>query len=99
MASVFDVQLFDVYSQFVVQKELEGRGEGVNIEGILINNLRFARDTAIMAECEAGLQILLEGVNRESGEMGEMKFKVISENQNIKLIPQLIGEQIEQVQN
>lgn len=52
--------------QFVFQKTPEGRGECVNIEGSLINNLRFADDTVIMAECEEDIQILLERVNREN---------------------------------
>lgn len=56
-------QLLILYSQFVFRKALEERYEGVNIEGTLTNNLRFADNTAIIAECAEDRQTLFERVN------------------------------------
>lgn len=101
---VLSPQLFNLYSQFVFQKALYERPEGVNIGGTLINNLRFADDTAIMAESAEDLQTLLEGVSRECEEVGlaintqKTKMMVISKNPNINPILTVNGNRIEQVQ-
>lgn len=101
---VLSPQLFNLYSQSVFQKAFYERPEGVNIGGTLINNLRFADDTAIMAERAEDLQTLLERVGRECEEVGlsintqKTKMMVISKNPNINPILTLNGNRIEQVQ-
>lgn len=47
---VLSSQLFNLYSHYLFQKALEERYGGVNIGTTLLNYLRFADDTAIMAE-------------------------------------------------
>lgn len=70
----------------------------------MIDNLRFADDTAIMAERAEDLQTLLERVGRECEEVGlsintqKTKMMVISKNPNINPILTLNGNRIEQVQ-
>ena len=101
---VLSPQLFNLYSQFVFRRALEERREGVNIGGALINNLRFADDTAIMAESAEELQTLLERVNQACEEVGltinieKTKFMVISKNPNIHPVITLNGKQVERVQ-
>ena len=50
-----------------------GLGEaqaGIKIAGRNINNLRYADDTTLMAECEEELKSLLMKVKQESGKVG-----------------------------
>ena len=48
---------------------------GINIAGRNINNLRYADDTTLMAECEEELSSLLMKVKEESGKVG-LKFNI-----------------------
>ena len=44
--------------------------EGISIGGVIINNIRYADDTVIIADSAEKLQLLVETVNRESELMG-----------------------------
>ena len=46
---------------------LEEAQAGIKISGRIINNLRYADDTTLMAECEEELKSLLMKVKEESG--------------------------------
>ena len=48
---------------------------GIKIAGRNINNLRYADDTTLMAECEEGLKSLLMKVKEESEKVG-LKLKI-----------------------
>ena len=50
--------------------ELEEAQAGIKIAGRKINNLRYADDTTLMAECEEELKSLLMKVKEESEEVG-----------------------------
>ena len=48
---------------------------GIRIAGRNINNLRYADDTTLMAECEEELKSLLKKVREESEKIG-LKFNI-----------------------
>ena len=50
--------------------ELEETQAGIKIAGRNINNLRYADDTTLMAECEEELKSLLMKVKEESEKVG-----------------------------
>ena len=78
---------------------LEETQAGIKIAGRNINNLRYAEDTTLMAECEEELKSLLMKVKEESEETG-LKLNI----QNTKIMAsnsitswQIDGETVETV--
>lgn len=75
----------------------------MRIGGTVINNIRFADDTAIMAENIEDLQILLERINNESKKMGltinidKTKYMVVSKTPVDNIHLTLEGKQLERV--
>jgi hypothetical protein len=67
---VMSPMLFNAYTEPVFEIALNNRREGVKIGGEIINNIRYADDTAIMAESLEDLQTLLNAVNNECTEKG-----------------------------
>ena len=55
--------------------ELDEAQAGIKIAGRNINNLRYADDTTLMAECKEELKSLLMKVKEESGKVG-LKLKI-----------------------
>ncbi|MGF0524691.1 hypothetical protein ACQEDT_24660, partial [Agrobacterium pusense] len=53
---------------------LEEAQAGIKITGRNINNLRYADDTNLMAECEEELKSLLMKVKEESEKVGLMRW-------------------------
>ena len=49
---------------------LEEAQDGIKIAGRIVNNLRYADDTTLMAESEEKLKSLLMKVKQESGKVG-----------------------------
>lgn len=62
--------LFNLYSENIFREALYGRNEGVKIGGEIINNIRYADDTAIIAESMEDLQRLLDRVFEVSQRWG-----------------------------
>ena len=60
--------LFSLYSEIVL-REVEDL-HGVLVNGVNINNIRYADDTVLISETETGLQALLDGVVVESERRG-----------------------------
>ena len=63
--------LFNFYAEYIMRNT--GLNEGqtrIKIAGRNMNNLRYADDTALMAESEVGLKSLLMKVKEESGKVG-----------------------------
>ena len=59
--------LFNLYAEYIMRNVgLEETQAGINIAGRNINNLRYAADTALMAESEEELKSLLMKVKVES---------------------------------
>ena len=63
--------LFNFYAQYIMRNAgLEEAQAGIKIARRNINNLRYADDTALMAESEEELKSLLMNVKEESEEVG-----------------------------
>ncbi|CAH1224416.1 unnamed protein product [Diabrotica balteata] len=62
--------LFNLYSEEIFQNTLNNIEAGVTVNGKLINNLRYADDTVIIATSIEDLQHLIESLSINSAEMG-----------------------------
>ena len=63
--------LFNFYAEHIMRNaELEEEQAGIQISGRIINNLRYADDTTLMAESEEELKGLLIKVKEESEKAG-----------------------------
>ena len=63
--------LFNLYAEYIMRNTgLEEAQAGIKIAGRNINNLRYADDTALMAESEEELKSLLMKVKEESEKVG-----------------------------
>ena len=95
--------LFNIYTEFIFReaKELEG----ISINGININNLRYVDDTALIASDEEKLQKLVDVVKECSSQAGldmnskKTKTMVISKHpeRNKQIDIKIDGESLEQV--
>lgn len=61
--------LFNIYSEVIFKKAIREE-KGVRIGGESITNIRYADDTAILAESIEDLQRMLDKVNEQSTQMG-----------------------------
>ena len=63
--------LFNLYAEYIMRKAgLEETQAVIKIAGRNINNLRYADDTTLMAECEKELKNLLMNVKEKSVKVG-----------------------------
>ena len=63
--------LFNLYTVYIMRYAgLDEAQAGIKIAGRNINNLRYAEDTTVMAECEEELKSLLMKVKEESEKVG-----------------------------
>ena len=63
--------LFNLYAEYIMRNAtLDEVQAGIKIDGRNINNLRYADDTALMAESEEELKSLLMKVKVESEKVG-----------------------------
>ena len=68
--------LFNFYAEYIMRNAgLEEAQTGIKIARRNINNLRYADDTTLMAECEEELKNLLMKVKEESENVG-LKFNI-----------------------
>ena len=92
--------LFNLYAEYIMRNDgLDEPQAGIKIAGRNINNLRYADDITLMAECEEQLKSLLMKVKEESEKVG---FKLNIQKTKImasSLITswQLDGETVETV--
>ena len=75
--------LFNLYEEYIMQNaRLDEAQAGIKIAGRNINNLRYADDTTLMAECEEELKSLLRKEKEESEKTGLklniQKMKIIT---------------------
>ena len=65
---ILSLCLFNLYAEYLMQNAGLGEAEaGIKIAERNINNLRYADNTTLMAECEEELKSLLMKVKEESG--------------------------------
>jgi len=101
---VLSPSLFNIYTEYIF-RGLESM-PGVKVGGRLINNLRYADDTALMAESSEDLQNLVTAVKNESAKLGlninikKTKSMVISRSELVPKARLLIdGTEVEQVKS
>lgn len=95
--------LFNLYSEDIINRALSEQDIGIKINGIPINNLRYADDTVVIAETPEDLQILINRIVECSEEYGlslnisKTKIMVVSKSpQNLPDIT-VHGQKIERV--
>jgi hypothetical protein len=95
--------LFNLLLEAVMQEALKGATAGVNINGQLINNLRFADDIDLIAQTQEQLQELTDRVDETSKQYGlainiaKTKVMAISKDKPMQVKINLRNEQLEQV--
>ncbi|XP_030752245.1 uncharacterized protein LOC115879485 [Sitophilus oryzae] len=62
--------LFNMYSELIFRNALEGSEDGIKVNGRLINNMRYADDTVVIADTTEGLQRLLDRLFSVGDSMG-----------------------------
>ncbi|XP_039308412.1 uncharacterized protein LOC105192891 [Solenopsis invicta] len=67
---IFSPLLFNIYVEKIFQLLLKDQRSDIKVNGIRINNLRYADDTAILAENIQDLQAILNTVNVAGKEYG-----------------------------
>ena len=83
---VLSPTLFNLYSEAIFDEVLHNASEGIRMNGELINNVRYADDTAIIASSLEDLQSLLQRVSDVSEDFGlklnisKTKWMLISKN-------------------
>ena len=94
--------LFNLYSEFLIREAIEEE-KGVKVNGININNIRFADDTALVAEEEKDLQKLINKITETCRQYGmalnvkKTKIMVIDKKNSIASNIYAEGEKLEQV--
>ena len=72
--------LYNIYSEFMMREVLSDK-IGINVNGQVISSIRYADDTALLAECEHDLQEVvtkLDVIGMKYGlKVNEMKTKVM----------------------
>lgn len=95
--------LFNAYSEEILKKALEEETAGIKINGIPVNNIRYADDTIIIAENIDDLQRLMNRIAECGQEYGltmnakKTKFMRISKTQRYNEQLTINGTKIEQV--
>lgn len=94
--------LFNIYSEAIFKEALDGIECGIKVNGKIINNIRYADDTVVLAENARDLQRLMNHIVRHSENAGLLmnttKTKVIAfakEPRRVRLI--VGGTAVEQV--
>jgi len=59
-----------MYSEVIFQNASDEAEDGLKVNGKLINNLRYADDTVIIADSPEGLQRLIDSISTSGDEMG-----------------------------
>ena len=65
---ILSPSLFNLYTECIFQS-IEGM-PGINISGNIVNNLRYADDTVLIADNEQDLQNIVDTIHRQSKEFG-----------------------------
>lgn len=62
--------LFNIYSEQIFQESISNVRRGIYISGMFVNNIRYADDTALIADSMSGLQDLLNRLTTCSEKYG-----------------------------
>ncbi|KAL3278231.1 hypothetical protein HHI36_013569 [Cryptolaemus montrouzieri] len=81
--------LFNLYSELIFDRSLADISEGVKINGVNVNSIRYADDTVLIADSDEGLQRLLNSVSNTCNEFGmkinvkKTKVMIIKKSKNV----------------
>lgn len=95
--------LFSIYAESMMKEALDKIEEGVKIGGRLVKDVRFADDQGMVADTNAGLQRLMNGLQEEADRYGmkvnvkKTKTMVISREESKEVKIELEGNMVEQV--
>ena len=95
--------LFNIYIQELLNEALENSKDGVKVGGQLVNAVRFADDQAMVANTNAGLQRIMDCLDRTSKDYGmrinikKTKVMRISREQGKSVTVIIDGQKLEQV--
>ncbi|XP_060531555.1 uncharacterized protein LOC132705138 [Cylas formicarius] len=73
--------LFNVYSEHLFKEALDDTEDGLVVNGQIINNLRYADDTVLVADTAEGLQRLVDRVVTACEGYGENRGSTIGRTQ------------------
>lgn len=95
--------LFNVYSEFIFQEALDELKVGIKVNGQVVNNLRYADDTLILAENITDLKQIMESLYSKFEQYGlkintsKTKYMVASKENNSNDTLTINGKPIEKV--
>lgn len=97
--------LFNIYSEKLFEEAIDNLSEGISINGININNIRYADDTVLLADSAEGLQAIIDRVVTISKEYGltlnakKTKTMIISKTYNIDALFNIDQKRLQRVDN
>lgn len=100
---ILSPMLFNLYVERAFTEALADSEKGIKVNGTFINNIRYADDTAILADNIDDLQCLLNDINLASEALGlkinikKTKVMIVSRNDYPNARIYLAGEEIERV--
>lgn len=100
---VLSPSLFNVYSEAIFREAFSSTDCGIKVNGEVINNIRFADDTVLIADSDTGLQSLVERLEGSCKKYGmkinssKTKVMVFGKNQNVPIPIKIEGNTLEQV--
>ena len=96
-------QKFNIYIEALMQKAMDHQKVGVKVGGRIVQAVRFADDQAVVANSNAGLQRIMEILNKTSEKYGmkinlkKTKVMRISRKEGSKITINIDGVKLEQV--
>ena len=95
--------LFSIYVESMMIEAMEGIEEGVKVGGVLVQDIRFADDQAMIASSQEGLQKMMDALNdtaRVYGmkiNIGKTKAMRVSRNRGGSVSIHIENQEVEQV--
>ncbi|GFS11418.1 endonuclease-reverse transcriptase [Elysia marginata] len=94
---ILSPSLFNLYSEYLMQEAISGKSD-VLINGVNINNIRYADDTVILAESEEQLQAMLNRIvdkcNEYGMEINSKKTKTMHIGRDTKTLTITVGNAV-----
>lgn len=64
------VKIFNLYSERILNEALDGMNKGILINGLRLNNIRYADDTIVFADNLKNLQALVDKITHYNSQYG-----------------------------
>ena len=75
--------IFNLYSERIFREALNGIEEGIMLNGVRLNNIRYADDTMVIADSLESLQRTMDHIAQYSQQYGLLNINVKKTNQMI----------------